>query len=170
MSKLIKGMLTEELREDYAGVSSACVIEVSGLNVKQQEKLRKDLRGKSARVQVIKNSLARRAFEGGPLAPLGKALVGPCALVTGQQSVVDIARLLMEAAREFKKLKLKQAIFEGDPSLLTVEQLSKLKGKRELLGEVAMLISSPGRSLAGCLRGSGGRLAGCIKTLADKAA
>jgi len=170
MSKFVKGLLTEEIRQAFDGVSSACVVELTGLNVKQQEKLRKDLRAKSARVRIVKNSIARRAFEGGPLAPLGQSLEGPCALVTTQQSVVDVAKMLMEAAKEFKKLKLKKAIFEGDASLLTIEQLAKMKGKRELLGEVAMLIVSPGRAIAGCLRAPQGKLAGCIKTLADRAA
>ncbi|MBI1827698.1 MAG: 50S ribosomal protein L10 [Planctomycetes bacterium] len=170
MSKFVKGLLTEDLKKDFAGVASACVVELSGLDVKQQEKLRQDLRAKSGRLRVIKNSLARRAFEGGPLAPLGKAMVGPCALVTTEQSVVDVARMLVEAAKVFKKLKLKNAIFEGDASLLTVEQLSKMKGKLELLGEVAMLIASPGRRLAGCIGSPGGKIAGCLKTLADKAA
>ena len=155
MSKFVKGLVTEEIRKHFDGVSSACVIEVTGLDVKQQEKLRRDLRSKSARLRIVKNSLARRAFEGGPLAPLGKTLEGPCALVITKQSVVDVAKALMEASKEFKKLKLKKAIFEGDASLLTIEQLAKMKGKAELLGDVAMLISSPGRALAGCLRSAG---------------
>ncbi len=67
-------------------------------------------------------------------------------------------------------LELKQAVFDGDPVLLTVEQLSKMSTKSELLGEVAMLIASPGRAIAGCLGGPQARIAGCLKTMIDKAA
>jgi large subunit ribosomal protein L10 len=163
-------LVTQEIKAKYAGVSSALVVDMTGMDVQTQEKFRKSLRTKSARVEVIKNSLARRAFAGGPLEPLSKAMEGPCALVVAKESLVDVARLLVDAAKEFQKLKFKKAIFDGDPSLMTVEELSKLKGKRELVGEVLMLISSPGRAIAGCLRSPGGKIAGCLKTMADKAA
>jgi large subunit ribosomal protein L10 len=170
MSKPVKQMVTDLLKGRYEGFASACVIDMTGMSVQEQEKLRGTVRAKNARVQVVKNSLARRAFSGGPLEPLGGALEGPCALVVGSDSVIDIAKTLVEAAKEFKKLKLKHAIFEGDPELLTVEILSKMKGKNELLGEVAMLVSSPGRSIAGCLSSPQSKIAGCLKAMIDKAA
>ena len=170
MSKPVKDLVTQELKAKYSGISSALVVDVTGMDVLSQEKLRKTLRSKSARMQIVKNSLARRAFAGGPLEPLGKSMEGPCAVVVAKDSLVDVAKMLIDSAKEFNKLKFKKAIFDGDPSLMTVEELSKVKGKRELLGEVLMLISSPGRAIAGCMQGAGGRIAGCIKTMADKAA
>jgi len=170
MSKFVKALVTEEIRSRYAEVTSACVVDLTGLDVQAQEKLRKSLRTKSATLEIVKNSLARRAFAGGALGPLGKALEGPCAVVTSRESLIEVARLLTDAAKEFKSLKLKQAILDGDPSLVTVEELSKMRGRRELLGEVAMLVGSPGRAIAGCLRSPQSKIAGCLKTLADKAA
>ncbi len=170
MSKAVKKLVADDLRERYGGMRSACVVELTGLNVKAQESLRGMLREKSARLEVIKNSLARRAFEDGPLAPLGEALEGPCALVTSPESLIDIAKILVGAAREFTELKLKQAIFDGDPSLISVETLAKMKGRTELLGELMMLISSPGRAIAGCIGSPQAKIAGCLKALADKAA
>lgn len=170
MSKLVKGMVTEEIRKRYEGLASACVVDITGMTVQEQEGLRKVLRGKSGRMQVVKNSLARLAFKGGPLEPLGPSLSGPCAVVTANESIIDVARALIAAAKEFKALKLKKAIFEGDAQLLTVEQISKMRGRREILGELSMLISSPGRAVAGCIRAPQSKLAGCIKALADKAA
>jgi len=170
MSKAVKALMTEQLRERYAGMSSACVVELTGLNVQAQEKLRRNLRGKSARLEVVKNSLARRAFQGGPLDPLGEALAGPCAVVTSSGSLIDVAKLLVEAAKEFKKLKLKQGVLDGDPMLLSVEAIAKMRGRLEILGELAMLLSSPGRALAGCLQSPQAKIAGCLKAIAEKAA
>jgi len=170
MSKPVKNMIMSELRERFDGISSACVVSLTGLSVKEQESLRKKLREKSARIHVVKNSLFRRAMEDTPLSPLGKALLGPCALVTTSESLIDVAKTLVEAARTFAKLQLKDAIIEGDPGLVSVEQASRMKGRRELIGEVAMLVSSPGRAIAGCLRSPQAKIAGCLKTLADKAA
>lgn len=168
MSKPVKAMLSSHLKKEFAGVSSACVVDMTGMNVQAQEKLRKSLREKSARMEVVKNSLARVAFKDGPLAPLGDSLVGPCAIVVSDTSVVDVAKILVEAACEFKSLKLKKGIFEGDSQLLSIEDLSKMRGRKELLGEVAMLIASPGRAIAGCVGSPAGKIAGCLKAIADK--
>lgn len=170
MSKPIKALLTQQLKDRYKGLDSACVVELTGLDVLTQEKLRKELRGKSARLEVVRNSLAKHAFAGGPLAPLGESLVGPCALVTSRSSLIEVAKYLVTAAKEFAKLKLKNAVLDGDPGLLTIEQVSKMRGKGEILGELSMLIGSPGRAIAGCMRSPQGKIAGCLKTISEKAA
>lgn len=168
MSKPIKDLVSTDLRARYQDVSSACVVEITGMNVQDQEKLRKLVRDKSGRVEVVKNSLARRAFLDTPLAPLGKALEGPSVLVVPQESLIEIAKALVKASKEFAKLKLKKAIYEGDPNLMTVEEVSRMRGKREILGELLMLMNSPARALAGCIAGPQARVAGCVKALADK--
>jgi ribosomal protein L10 len=90
--------------------------------------------------------------------------------VTSEDSIIDAAKSLVDLAKEFASLQLKHAVFEGDPMLLTVEQLSKMRTKSEILGEVAMLIASPGRAIAGCLRSPQAKIAGCLKAMIDKAA
>ncbi len=170
MSKKINAMMTAEYRSRFDGVSSACVVDVAGLDVQAQETLRSSLREKSAKVQIVKNRLARVAFKDSPLEPLGEVLVGPCALVTAEESIIDAAKALVAVAKEFSELTLKQAIFDGDAELLAVTDLAKMKGRMELLSEIAGLIRSPGAALAGCLQSPQSKIAGCLKTLADKAA
>ena len=168
MSKPVKAMITEDLRGRFTGLSSACVVDMTGMDVQQQQGLRAAVRAKNGRVEVVKNSLARRALSDGALAPLGEALEGPCALVTGAESVIDLARTLVEAAKEFTNLKLKLAIIDGDPQLVSVEALSRMKGRRELAAEIAMLMQSPGRAIAACLISPQGKIAGCLKAMAEK--
>ena len=170
MSKPVKGMITEEYARRYEGYASACVVEFTGMNVQMQEQLRGKLREKSARLQLVKNSLAARALKGGPLEPLADSFEGPCALVTCEESIIDVAKTLVAAAKEFEPLKLKHAIFDGDPDLMSIPDLSKMKGKTELLGEIAMLVSSPGRAIAGCLSSPQAKIAGCLKAIVDKEA
>jgi large subunit ribosomal protein L10 len=170
MSKPVKAMVTAVLKDRYAGMDGACVVDLTGMTVREQEKLRAALREKQARIEVVKNAMAKRAFQNTPLAAIGSALQGPCALVTSSESLIDIARVLVNSAKEHVALKLKQAMLEGDPELFTVEELSKMRGRGELLGEVAMLISSPGRAIAGCLGAPAARIAGCLKARIDEAA
>ncbi|MCH7812563.1 MAG: 50S ribosomal protein L10 [Planctomycetes bacterium] len=168
MSKPVKDLITETIRAQYAGIGDVCVVDLTGLDVGRTQRLRRDLRGKSMRMQVIKNSLARRAFAGGPLEPIAKVLNGPCALVVGGDSIIDVAKTLVHWATELGDINVKEAMLDGDPNLMTVAQLSEMKGHQELMSDLADLIGSPGRALAGCIGGPAGRIAGCLKTLADR--
>ena len=170
MSKPIKGLVVEALKEQYAQVDSVCVVDLTGMDVKSTEQLRSVLRDKSARMQVVRNSLARRAFVDGPLAPLAQELEGPCAFVSSTESIVDVAKLLVEFCKEHENLTLKQALLDGEPQLLTVAEMSKLRSWSEMLGEVALVIVSPARSVAGCVASPQSKIAGCLKAITEKAA
>lgn len=169
MSKPLKKLMSESLRHRYEGVDSACVVDLTGLGVQKTQQVRRGLAEKQMRLEVLKNSLARLAFKEGPLAPLAERMVGPCALVTGGDSIVEVAKALMHWSKEHAQITLKLAIYEGDTELLTVEQVSRMRSRLEIIGELAALIASPGRALAGCIQSPGGKIAGCLKTMADKA-
>jgi large subunit ribosomal protein L10 len=168
MSKAVKDLITKEYGDRYSGFESACVVSVIGLDANSNNLFRDELHKKDVQVNVVKNSLARRALADHALAPLVNDLEGPCALVVGGDSVIDVAKMLVKLKKTFPKVELKQAIIEGDPDLLTVEKLAEMKGKDELLGDIAMLVSSPGRSIAGCLQSPAGKIAGCLKAIADE--
>jgi len=168
MSKPVKGLISREYQSRYGGVESACLVSVVGLDAISTNRLRGELQARNIRLEVVKNSLARRAFADGPLAPLGKALRGPCALVTGDESVIDLAKLLVECRKRYPQIELKQGILHGDPALIDVEELARMKSRSELLGELAMLFASPAGLLAGAVAGPGGRIAGCLKAIAEK--
>ena len=169
MSKPVKDIITIEYERLYSGVDSACVVNVIGLDAISTNKLRNELKAKKIRLHVVRNSLARRALEKEPLAPLASALDGPCALVTGGDSMIDVAKTLVGLKKTYPKIELKIGMVDGDPDLLEIERMAKLKTRVETLGEVAMLIASPGRRLAGCINAPGGKIAGCIKAIIEKA-
>jgi len=168
MSKPIKDLITKEYQRRYSEQTSACVVSVIGLDAISTNKLRGDLRSRNLRLQVIKNSLAKRALVNGPLAPLSGAFDGPCALVTGSGSAIEIAKALVEIRKTYPKVELRVGMLEGEPALIEVETLAKMKGRLELLGELAGIARGPGARLAGCLGSPGGRIAGCLKAIADK--
>ena len=95
MSKPVKDMITREYQASYAELESACLISVIGMDAISTNRLRGELRQKHIRLQVLKNNLARRAFADAPLSPLSNAMDGPCALVTGGESLIDVAKTLV---------------------------------------------------------------------------
>lgn len=78
MSKPVKDIITQQYEQLYTQMNSACVINVIGLDAISTNKLRNELKAKKIRMQVVRNSLARRALEKAPLGPLASALQGPC--------------------------------------------------------------------------------------------
>ena len=83
MSKLVKDLITKELRKRLDGVEDALLVDVIGLENNKNILLRQRLRKKNMHLLVVKNSLARRATEGTSLAPAFETTQGTMAIVWG---------------------------------------------------------------------------------------
>ena len=70
----------------------------------------------------------------------------------------------------FEKPVLKAASIDGDLYIgdNSVEELSKLKSKAELIGEVVGLLQSPATNVISALQSGGNNLSGLLKALAEK--
>lgn len=169
MSKPVKDVITQQYEKQYGDVDSACVVNVISLDSISTNRLRSELKAKKLHLQVVRNSLARRALEKHPLSALAAAMSGPCALVTGGESAIDIAKTLVGMKKTYPKLELKIGMIDGDPDVMDVEGMARLKNRIEVLGDVAMMIASPGRRLAGCINAPAGKIAGCVKAIIEKA-
>jgi len=170
MSKRVKDLISTEVRSRYEGVDSAVLVDPTGVDAVTNNQMRGDLRSKSVRLEVVKNSLARRAFAGGPLEGIAGLLVGPNALVTGGDSIVDAAKAIGEWSKKTGLLEFRGAVVDGEVlDAAGAKALTAMPGRRELQQEILALTCGPGRRLCGALLGSGGVIAGCIKAISEKA-
>ncbi len=169
MSRQLKSMMTEAVKSRYADVDEACVVDISKLNVADTVAFRRALSSKEMRISVVKNSMARRAFDGGPLEPLGRSLSGPCALVVGGDSAIEVAKEIVRLLKEMPKVEPKIALLSGEAEVMPLEEVAKLKSQRELVGDIAGLLRSPGAALAGCISSPASKIAGCLKAMIDGA-
>jgi large subunit ribosomal protein L10 len=167
MSRVVKDLVEKELKKRYADQDSVLVVNVHGLSGVEANQLRGALHKKKIELHVVKNRAVRRVLADSVIAPIGAALSGPCAFVTGGPSPVETAKELMRLVQEFPKLELRMGVVEGETKPMSIEEISKRRSKAEIIGEVVMLAVSPGRRIAGCLN-TGGKVAGCIKTIIDK--
>ena len=80
MSKYVKNLVSNDIARRLSGVQDALLVNVVGMNANQSVVLRKQLREKNIHLLVIKNSLAKRATEGTPLAAAfdGRRVRWPC--------------------------------------------------------------------------------------------
>ena len=170
MSKPIKQMIVRDYESRFTGVEGGVLVEIRGMDAGTNNRLRTELVGKKIRVTVVKNTLARKAFKGTPLEGLSKWLSGPSALVYGGDSVVGVAREIVEWAKDKEALQFKAAILDGITfeGKAGVEALSKFPTREEAQAKVITLVLSPARNVVGAVKGPAGRVLGIVKEIQRK--
>jgi len=169
MSKRIKNLITAELQNKFKGAEAVVVVDYKGISSTASNKLRVDLRKKKVKMTVVRNAMAAKALENAGLKGAGKLLTGTNAVVYGGESVVDVARELVEQAKTLEKLIIKGSVVEGQ--LLDAKQtqaLAKLPSKKELQANISGQITGPSRKLAGQIVAPGRKIAGIIKSVIEK--
>lgn len=169
MSKAVKSLIMKDYGSRLDGAAEAMVISIRALKGKETTKLRTNLRKKKIKVTVVRNSLAKRQFKGTPLETLLPLLSGPSAVARGE-SVVEVAREIVDQLKDFPNLELKGAVLDGTlfEGKKGVEELSKYPTRSEAIGQAVTLIVSPGRKLLGQIKGPGSTVAGLIKAIEMK--
>ncbi|HMO12640.1 MAG TPA: 50S ribosomal protein L10 [Pirellulaceae bacterium] len=171
MSKLVKNLITEELQRRLKGVENCVVANVVGLNSDQTAALRSELRKKSIRVIVVKNSLARRATEGTPLNPAFQGLNGPAAVLWGCEDFVSLVKEVtaIDKSGAYPKFEPRGGAMDGEPLTANrVREISKWPNRAEQLSILSGQLLSPGAKLASQIIGPGGQLASQISTKAEE--
>ncbi|MFM2208322.1 MAG: hypothetical protein RL213_2297 [Bacteroidota bacterium] len=161
-----------ELLDKYPNVY---VTDTSSLTVEKTNDLRRACFSKGIKMLVAKNTLIRKAMErreNGSYTEIFGALKGTSALLFSDTGNVP-AKLIKEFRKGgqdkplVKGAYIDTAVFLGDNQLDT---LAAIKSKNELIGEIISLLQSPGRNVISALQSSGGKLAGIVKTLSERAA
>ena len=163
MDRTEKEKIVLELAEQLRSTESLIVADYRGLTNAQFEELRGKLRGSGARLQVVKNTLTRRAAEEAGAESLLALLEGPTAIafVDAEGDPVAVAKALSDTARETKVLALRGGTLSGRSiSGADVEELAKLPAldvvKGQLVGvmvapltQLVALLAAPLRDLVG---------------------
>ena len=169
MSKFVKEMIVDEYRRRFDGVTGGVLVEIRGMDATANNNFRRELLKKEIRVAVLKNTLARTAFEGGPLEHINPCLFGPTALVWGSESPVDVARELVDWAKKTESLELKAAVLDGEffEGRKGVNQLSTFPTRDEAQATVVTLLLSPYRNVVGAATSPGSKILGVVKTIEE---
>jgi large subunit ribosomal protein L10 len=162
MSKYVKNLVTDHLRNRLQGVHDALLVNVIGLDANANNRLRTELEGKHINLMVVKNSLAARATVGTPLSAMFEGLSGTAAICWGGEDIVSLAKEIVRLAKdaEYGPFEPRGGVMDGQrlsgPQVAEVsgwpsrsQQLSILMG--QILGPGARLASqltSPAAALA----------------------
>lgn len=173
MTKAEKTAVIEELKEKFDQNNFFYITDASTLTVEQVNDFRGKCFEKDVEMRVIKNTLAIKALQAAPdekgYEPLYDALKGPSALLFCETANVP-AKILEDFRKTHERPLLKAAyidtaVYIGDDQ---IKDLTKLKSKEDLIGEVVTLLQSPARNVLGALQSGGHILAGLIKALEER--
>jgi large subunit ribosomal protein L10 len=151
-----------ELREKFARATSVFVTEYRGLDVARVDALRRKLRaaGSGYEYRITKNTLLRRAAEGNDVAVVVEHFKGPTAVAIAFGDPVQLAKILVDYAKDNEVFQLRGAMLEGKAlgkkeiaTLATLPSLEALRGKLVGLlqapaGKLARLLAAPPSQLA----------------------
>jgi len=170
MSYFVKKLVQNEYEEAFDGVNEFVVVETKGISGNDNNMLRGELKKKGIRMTVVKNSIMRLALQKLEMENASCIFeAGPCTVVYGGDSVVDVAKEIMDWGKKVKAIKPKGAFVDGmvmDNE--GVKDLSKMPTRAELQSQVVQIVLTPGSNVAGALTGPGGVIAGCLKSLIEK--
>jgi large subunit ribosomal protein L10 len=169
MSKAVKELIQKELVQRFDGVESLAVIGFTGIDAITTHRIRSRLVAKDMRMTVVKNSVARQAFSAVGLESARELLDGPCAVVYGGESVVNVVRELLEIKKDAPALTVKAALLDGEPfGAERIKELSEFPTRDEALSKAVQVVLSPGAKLVGCIVGPGSKIASLLKALQEK--
>lgn len=141
-----KKEIVAEVNKAAAGAFSAVVADYRGLTVGQMTKLRAQARESGVYLRVVRNTLARRAFEGTNFAILNDNLVGPTiiGLSLSEDDMGAAARLFKDFAKDNAKLELKAAAYDGKLFGATeIDVLASLPNRERALTMLASVLQAP---------------------------
>ena len=131
-----KKEIVAAVNQAASGAFSAVVADYRGLTVGQLTKLRVKARESNVYLRVVRNTLARRAFEGTGFAILSDALIGPTiiGLSMSENDMGAAARLFKDFAKENQQFELKTAAYDGKLfSAAEIDVLASLPNREQAL-------------------------------------
>jgi large subunit ribosomal protein L10 len=171
MNKKEKNQLIDVLNKMLEENKNFYLADISGLTAEQSSSLRRMCFKQNVSIQVVKNTLLKKAFDKNTtnFDQLDDVLKGNTSLMFSNSPKAP-AKVISDFRKKAEKPILKAAHIEdefyiGDNNLSILE---KLKTKNELIADIVMLLQSPAKNVVSSLQSSSSILSGIVKTLSER--
>lgn len=174
MTREEKASIIDELAEKFNQHTHFYVTDASGLTVEQINAFRKLCYQTGVEYGVYKNTLIRKALEkqGSANEELFKVLQGFSGVIFSKEIGNAPAKVIRkyrnggEGKPLLKAASIDSDLYFGEESL---NMLSELKSKNELIGDIISLLQSPAKNVISALTSSKNTVAGLVKALEERA-
>lgn len=173
MSKKIKALELTALKAAFGTTRDYIVVAPEKVDAATDYQFRKTLREKKIKVQLVKNSYAKKIFAENGLNS-GDVWSGPTLLCWGGANIKFLSNTVADTIKDLKKdpklpdkFKIKTAIADGHP--VTMDVAKTLPTREEAIGNVLGCVIAPGANLAAAILGAGGTLLAVVKAIEEKA-
>lgn len=166
-----KAATIEQTKAKYDRSVGVIFTEYRGLKVKELQNLRRSLKEKGGEIQVVKNTLFRKAA-GDDVANLPDELgSGPTAVAFLYENETDCAKALFDFEKTNKNLVIKGGLIGGKVfDQKQIESFSKLPPRDVLIAQVIGTIAAPLSNLVGVVEALYADPIRVIGAVADKVA
>jgi len=164
-----KQAIVAEVNETASKALSAVMADYRGVSVDDMTTLRKTARESGVQVRVIRNTLAKRAFEGTEFECMNEAMLGPNILAFSLEDPGAGARLFKDFAKENDDFEIKALSVGG--KLLPAEQidaLAKLPTREEALALLMAVMQAPITKLVRTMNDVPGRVTRVVAAVRDQ--
>lgn len=138
-----KQAVVTEVAALAAKAQTLVLAEYRGIEVEPMTRLRAQARDKGVHLQVLKNTLARRAVTGTPFEVVADEMSGP--LIYGfSEDAIAAAKVIHDFARTNDKLVVRAGAFNGRKlDADGVKQLASIPSREELLAKLLGVMLAP---------------------------
>ena len=163
-----KKSIVAEVAAVAATAHSAVAAEYSGLTVGEMTELREKARNEGVYLRVVKNSLARRAFEGTDFECMGDDLVGQLVLALSIEDPGCAARVVKDFSKAHDKLVTKMVSIGGEKlDASALAQLASLPTYDQAISMLMSVMNAPVEKLARTLNEVPSKLVRTVAAVRD---
>ena len=164
-----KQAIVADVNETANKALSAVMADYRGVSVDDMTTLRKTARDAGVQVRVIRNTLAKRAFEGTEFECMNEALLGPNIMAFSLEDPGAGARVFKDFAKENEAFEIKALSVGG--KLLPADQidaLAKLPTREEALAMLMAVMQAPVTKLVRTLHDVPGKVTRVVAAVRDQ--
>ena len=159
MNKEAKKNYIEEMKKNFSSNEAIMIAQYQGLNVKELDELRKELRDQGILFKITKNRITKIAIKDSPVKDLEKYFSGPTAAAMSSDPITT-AKILTKFAKSHSKLKIVAGFMDGkvldDKEVAIIATLPSLEEAR---ANIVGILASPAQKLISILLAPGSKIA-----------
>ena len=102
MSKPIKQMMMDDYAARFGDLDGVVLVDIRGIEANDNNAIRSELAEAGIRISVVRNTLVKGSFDDDhSLGAINDLMTGPSAFVYGGDSVVNAARAVVKAVKQY---------------------------------------------------------------------